>query len=268
MVDTEISTLIDGRLLVRGYDIAELIAGASFADCVHLLLGGERPDASKRRIIDALLVSCVDHGINAPSIHIARASASCGVPLTSAVASGIAAIGTHHGGAGEACARLLQETAAGGGEMRERAREIVRHALEEQRAIPGYGHRVYRTADPRAQALLGLARECGFRGNHCRLAETIAEELERQKGKRLVLNVDGAHAAILSDIGYHWSRVQSFFVIGRAVGLCAHALEETDTGKPLSYLNSARAEVSYSGPPPRAKGEGWRAEGGEASHDE
>ena len=248
---TEISALLDGKLLVRGYDIADLIAGASFADCVHLLLAGELPDEGTRRVIDSILVSCIDHGVNAPSIHITRASASCGAPIASAVAAGMSSISTNHGGAGEECARLLQESRTDRGSSQEIAARIVRAALDEGKNLPGYGHRDYKKVDPRSRALLEIARTSGCYGSHCELAEAVADELERQKGRRLVLNIDGAHAAILSDLGYHWSRVQSFFLIGRSVGLCAHAHEETQSGRPLAYLGASRVEVDYNGPGPR-----------------
>ncbi len=249
---TQISALLDGKLCVRGYDIADLISGASFADCVHLLLSGELPSEDTRRVIDAILVSCIDHGLNAPSIHIARASASCGAPLSTAVGAGIGSISTHHGGAGEECARLLQQAHSGGGSTAEIAETIVREALEARRNLPGYGHRDYKKVDPRSRALFEIARANGCYGSHCELAEAVADELERQKGRRLVLNIDGAHAAILSDLGYHWSRVQSFFLIGRSVGLCAHAHEESENARPLAYLGDSRVEVDYDGPPPRS----------------
>lgn len=248
---TEISALLDGKLFVRGYDIADLISGASFADCVHLLLAGELPSEGTRRVIDSILVSCIDHGVNAPSIHIARASASCGAPIASAVAAGMSSISTNHGGAGEACARLLQEAQADRASIKGTAATLVREALSTRRNLPGYGHRDYKAVDPRSRALLDVARASGYYGSHCELAEAIADELERQKGRRLVLNIDGAHAAILSDLGYHWSRVQSFFLIGRSVGLCAHAHEESESGRPLSYLGASRVEVDYNGPRPR-----------------
>ncbi|HUX22715.1 MAG TPA: citryl-CoA lyase [Spirochaetia bacterium] len=248
MVKTKISALIDGRLVVRGYDIAELIATASFADCVHLLLSGELPEAGARRVIEAILVSCIDHGVNAPSIHVARASASCGIPISTAVAAGIASIGKHHGGAGEECARLLQEAASGSGTPREQAARIVGGAIDAGKNLPGFGHRDYKETDPRTAALFEVARNNAHYSDHCRLAEMIVEELERRKGWRLVLNIDGAHAAILSDLGYHWSRVQSFFLIGRSVGLCAHVHEEVEGGRPLGYLGSSRVEVGYEGP--------------------
>ena len=283
---------------IRGYALTDLMAGAGFADVVHLMLRGELPDRAIARMIEAILVSSVDHGPNAPSIHVARAMASCGVPLATAVGGGIAAIGTNHGGAGEACARILQEALAdpacsgsarsgsecAGSEVSGEGRsgaspagsspaivsgdarsgigradkdlasiaaDIVRTARASGAKLPGYGHRVYKDADPRTEALFALAGELGLPGDHARLARLVAEELERITGKRLVLNVDGAQAAILSDLGFSWSQVQALFIIGRSVGLCAQAAEEIASSAPLAYLKSAPVSADYVGPGPR-----------------
>lgn len=256
---TSISTADSGGVILRGHPLAGLMAEHSFAEVVHLALRGSLPDRGTARLVDAILVSATDHGPDAPSIHIARATASCGVPLSTAVANGIAAIGKTHGGAGEDCARILQAALAGAtgtpgalpqgdDQLAPIAAEIVGRAHVSGANLPGFGHRVYKDSDPRTLALYGLARELGLFGPHARLAELVAEALSRAKGRRLVLNVDGAQAGVLSDLGYPWRQVMSLFVIGRTVGLCAHAGEELASGIPLGYLNAAPASVEYSGP--------------------
>lgn len=257
---TSISTADSGGVILRGLPLAGLMAEHSFAEVVHLALRGSLPDRGTARLVDAILVSATDHGPDAPSIHIARATASCGVPLSTAVANGIAAIGKIHGGAGEDCARILQDALRGArqgsapgaspadSELAALAAGIVERAQASGANLPGVGHRVYKDSDPRTLALFGLARELGLFGPHARLAELVAEALSRAKGRRLVLNVDGAQAGVLSDLGYPWAQVMSLFVIGRTVGLCAHSGEELASGIPLGYLNAAPASVEYSGP--------------------
>lgn len=275
-VRTGISVATSEGVRIRGYALTELMAGASFAEVVHLMLRGELPDRATARMIEAILVSAVDHGPNAPSIHVARATASCGAPLATAVATGIAAIGTNHGGAGEACARILQEAlagdpacepadaageppdAAGGGTgrgdqaLRELAAAIVRKSRDSGANLPGFGHRVYKESDPRTEALFALSAELGLSGDHARLARLVAEELEKATGRRLVLNIDGAQAALLSDLGFPWRQVQPLFIVGRSLGLCAHAAEEIGSAAPLCYLKSAPAAAEYTGPAPRS----------------
>jgi len=260
-ISTAISGTDSNGVMLRGYSLTELMAKASFAEVLYLVLRGELPDRKTARMIDAILVSAVDHGLNAPSIHIARASASCGVPLATAVAAGIASIGTNHGGAGEACARFLQEAIVahpvGTAEKRSDsllkslAEKLVASALESGRNLPGYGHRVYKESDPRSAALFELAKDLGLYGDHSRLALHVVEAIYALKGKRLALNVDGAQAAVLSDLGFPWKQVQSLFIVGRSLGLCAHAAEELESAVPLRYLKSAPVSAEYSGQPSR-----------------
>lgn len=266
-VETRISKTSDNGMTLFGFALSDLMRHASFGECAFLLLSGGKPTPAQARMTDAILVSCIDHGINAPSAHVARASASCGVPLATAVAAGVASIGTNHGGAGEACARLLQAGVASGvrdfAGMAEKILDDVFGPGGETgtnatpgRNLPGYGHRVYKTEDPRAACLLSLAAELGLSGKHSALAKILETRLEARKGKRLVLNVDGAHAAILSDMGLPWNRMQPFFIIGRSLGLCAQVLEELESSKPLAFVKSAPAAQVYAGPEDRE----WRNE--------
>lgn len=257
-ISTAISDVDSGGVRIRGYALTELMAKASFAEVLYLSLRGELPGRAAARLIDAILVSAVDHGPNAPSIHVARAAASCGVPLATAVATGIASIGTNHGGAGEACARLLQEALADAGEARGEAdlekiaAKIVARALGSGTNLPGFGHRVYKESDPRAEALFDLAKELGLYGDHSRLAVHVAAAIGAAKGKRLALNIDGAQAALLSDLGFQWRQVMSLFIVGRSLGLCAHVEEELASARPLGYIKAAPAAAEYSGPPSRS----------------
>ncbi|PKL06959.1 MAG: citryl-CoA lyase [Spirochaetae bacterium HGW-Spirochaetae-9] len=261
-ISTAISGIDSEGVVIRGYSLTELMAKASFAEVLYLVLRGELPDRKTARLIDAILVSAVDHGLNAPSIHIARASASCGVPLSTAVAAGIASIGTNHGGAGEACARFLQEAIVSLPEtasekrsdslLQSLAEKLVARSLDSGKNLPGYGHRVYKESDPRSAALFKLAKELGLYGDHSRLAIQVAEAMHSAKGKPLVLNVDGAQAAILSDLGFSWKQVQTLFIVGRSLGLCAHVAEELESAVPLGYIKAAPVAAEYSGQPSRS----------------
>ncbi len=252
-VETTLSESGDAGMTIAGYALSDLMCHASFAECAFLLLGGERPTEAQARMTNAILVSCIDHGINAPSTHVARSSASCGVPLATAVAAGMASIGSNHGGAGEACARLLQEGLAFGSGEPDALAALILEAHGSAK-LPGFGHRVYKMEDPRSRCLLETAGELGLPGRHVALALALERGLESRKGKRLVLNVDGAQAAILSDMGLSWKRVQAFFLVGRSLGLCAQVLEELETGAPLSYVKAAQVDSGYRGP----RGLAWR----------
>ncbi len=233
-----------GELRVRGYEITEMIRELSFARAVYLILKGELPGEAEARMMEGLLVSSIDHGITPPSNLAARTVMSGGNSLNSAVAAGVMTIGDSHGGAIEQCARILQEAVRSG----EDAAALVARFREERKRIPGYGHRIH-ARDPRTTALLALAGECGFSGPHIRLATCLMEELEKQGTRKLPLNVDGAIAAVISEMGFDWRLGKGFFIIARTPGLVAHVFEEWSTQKPMRRLGPLGGE--YNGPPDR-----------------
>src|SRR5947208_4753662 len=104
---TAITKIEPNRVMVRGHDIAQLMGRSSFGAAVFLILKGEMPDEKPARLMDAILVSSIDHGATPPSALAARTVASTGASLSASVAAGIMSINKHHGGAIEDCARQL-----------------------------------------------------------------------------------------------------------------------------------------------------------------
>jgi citrate synthase len=252
ILKTAISQIEPDRILVRGHSVVDLAANCSFGETLYLLLRGELPAGQEGRLIEAMLVIMSEHSINAPSTHAARTVASCGTPLQTAMAAGISAIGEHHGGAGEACARILQEGLAGvtdptAERLAQVAAQIVAEARSRGERLPGFGHR-FHDPDPRAVYMLHLAEELGIAGKHTALAQSLVTALQQGAGRSLPLNVDGALAALISDMGFDWRLGKGFFIIARTAGLLAHVHEEMTTGKPLQF--APKATIDYIGPPP------------------
>lgn len=235
-VETSITRIAPGEIQVRGHSLPEMIGSRSFSEVTFLLLSGVMPDERQARMLDAMLVSCVDHGINAPSACVARTVASCGSPVQAAMAAGVASIGEHHGGAGEACARLLQETLhqGQGHDIAELAGRVVQQYHASKQRLPGFGHRVH-NPDPRAERLFALAKENGFWGQFMQLLTALQTAWQAETGKLLPINVDGAIAGLLSELGLDWQLGKSLFIIARSVGLAAHVHEQILIGKPLQF---------------------------------
>ena len=242
-IKTGITRIAPGEIDLRGYALVDLMGNHSFSEVIFLMLSGRFPEARELRMMDAILVSCVDHGVNAPSIFVARTVASCGSPVQTSIAAGISAIGEHHGGAGEACAKLLQENVelAGQNSLESKALEIVKSYLSQEKRLPGFGHRVH-NPDPRAERLFTLAKENGLISNHSQMLFAIQAAWLNETGKLLPINVDGAIAALLSDMGFDWRLGKSFFIISRTVGLAAHVHEQMTTGKPLQFAPQVETE--------------------------
>jgi len=208
-----------------------------------LMLKGSLPNPAQAALFNAILISCVDHGVDAPSVHVTRTTASCGVPVQSAIASGVNAIGEFHGGAGEACARYLQQGVrdAVDGDLFGAAKKIVEAYGAEGKRLPGFGHRLH-NPDQRAEYLFLLADQSGVSGPHTALMRLIQTLLNEKSKKELPINVDGALGALLSDMGFDPSFGKSVFIISRVVGLAAHAHEQQTTGKPLSFAQPVPVE--------------------------
>jgi len=246
---TEISEVKPNEIRIRGYDLMELIGRRSFGDVVFLLLSGDLPKGNEGKMVDALLVSATEHSLVAPSVDATRFVASGGVPLQTAVASGINAMGEYHAGAVDAGARMLLKAEALDLPPAEAGREIVRWYREEGRLLSGYGHRVHER-DPRTGRVMEIARERGFYGRYCELGFAIEDATEEFLPKRLAMNIDGAMSAIMLELGLDPRLGKAFYVIGRSAGLVAHAFEEMTRERP--YRDIGWENVSYEGPGPRA----------------
>ena len=230
------------EIRVRGYDLVEMIGRKSFGDVVYLLLSGELPEGNQGRMVEACLVAASEHSVVAPSVDAARFVASAGVPLQAAVAAGVTGLGDHHGGAVDACARLLLDAAESDAET------VAGRVKEEGRRLPGFGHVVH-DPDPRAARLMEVAGELGFRGRWCDLAEELQGVTQAVFGKQLDMNVDGALAAILLELGLDWRLGKAFYVIARPPGFVAHVYEEQTRERP--YRDVGWKNVEYDGPEDR-----------------
>ena len=176
---TAITRIEPNRVMVRGYGLDELMGRASFADVLHLLLTGEFPARSTSMLLDAMLVSFVDHGVTPPSTLAARNAATTGASLRSSVAAGILGFGRHHGGDVVACRALLDRGLAlmRNGQTPAEAAGALAGALAASGEIPppGFGHR-YHTVDPRATRLLQLAHELEVDQAHTQLLRALEHE--------------------------------------------------------------------------------------------
>jgi len=246
---TKITKVEPNHLVTKGYRQEDLIGNIPFSHVVYLLLKDELPTKEHGLMMDAILTACVDHGVTPPTAMASRIVASGGVPLPTAVAAGILSIGDAHGGAIEKGAKFLQE-----GVIRaknenksidEIAKILVKESVEQNKRILGFGHRIH-TSDPRTKKLFTLAEKLKIAKQHIALSKAIEKELERQTGKKLPINVDGAIAAISSDMGFDWRLGKAFFLIGRVAGLTAHVYEEQTEFKPMRKIFDA--DVGYDGP--------------------
>ena len=239
---TMLTSTAPNQVLVRGFPLDEMMGRLSFAEAVYLLLMGELPTPAIGRMLNAVLISSIDHGVTPPSTLAARNVATSGAPLKDCVAAGILAFGPHHGGDIESCMRFLDtglSLVRSGRSMQDAAEAIVDECARTTQVPPGFGHR-FHTRDPRAGRLFQMALELELEGEHVRMlraAERALEARQEQYGRALPVNVDGAIAAICADLGFAYELGNAIFLISRLPGLIAHAHEERTGQPPMRLIN-------------------------------
>jgi citrate synthase len=228
-VRSKISRSTADRVEVRGYDLAQDLMGRiNLGDMAFLELKARLPDPGESVMFNAMLVALVEHGITPSSLATRLTYVGAPESLQAAVAAGLLGLGTVFVGTIEGAARMLQEALAAEevADLEAAARDIVSGFRRERRAIPGLGHPIHRTGDPRSARLFDLAREHGIAGRAVNLMQLVRVEAEQQTGRTLPINVTGAIGAIASDMDVPWQICRGLGVMSRSIGLVAHIEEE------------------------------------------
>jgi len=256
---SSLTEIAPNKILIRGYPVDEMMGRLGFAEAVYLLLMGELPTPAIGRMLNAVLVSSLDHGVMPPSTLAARNVATSGAPLKDCVAAGILAFGPHHGGDIESCMRFLDKGLSlirAGRSPQEAAETIVQECVAQREVPPGFGHR-FHTRDPRAARLFQMSLELELEGEHVRLlraCERALEQRAQQFDRPLPVNVDGAIAAISADLGFAYELGNAIFLISRLPGLIAHAHEERERQSPMRQIDPK--DYDYDGAAQRRLPEG------------
>jgi citryl-CoA lyase len=249
---TSITEIKPNEVRLRGYRIDDLMGQVTFGQAVYLALKGELPTPEIGKLMDAILVCSIDHGSSPPSTLAARTAASTGAPLNAAVAAGLLSINRFHGGAIEDCMAVLetgiQRVGETGKELPEVAEEIVQEYRAAKQHIAGLGHRIH-TKDPRTGKLFALAGEAGIAGQGVEMIQALREAMAAG-GKELPINVDGAIAALLLDMGIPRKLANAFFMMARVPGLVAQAYEEQSRERPMRRIHPT--DHVYDGPEARS----------------
>lgn len=259
---TALTSIRPNSISVRGYALDEMMGRLSFAETVYLLLMGELPTAAIGRMLNAILVSSIDHGVTPPSTLASRNVATTGAPLKDCAAAGIMALGPHHGGDLETCMRSLDQGLSlvrSGLTMAAAADRQVDECLRLGLTPAGFGHR-FHTRDPRAVRLFHMAMELELEGEHVHMIRALEQALARRQdeiGHPLPINVDGAIAAISADLGFAYELGNAIYMISRLPGLLAHAHEEKTREKPMRQIDPK--DHLYDGATERRLPEGRKA---------
>ena len=223
----------------KGKNIVEPDPSLSHAANFLLLLNGEKPSETAERALDIALILHADHELNA-STFAARVTAATLSDMHSAVTSAIGALkGPLHGGANEAVFHILEKIDASGADPV----EYVRDMLAKKQKISGFGHRVYRTEDPRATHLRKMSEDLCRAHNETKWFE-MSHAIEKfvKSEKKLNANVDFYSASTYHVLGIDVDLFTPIFAVSRISGWTAHVIEQLDDNRLI------RPRADYIGP--------------------
>lgn len=232
---TQVSGEHEGIHYIRTKPLTELVDTASFASAVYFMITNHVPTPAQEKVFNAILVASLDHGLSPASGFVPRVVASTGNDLLHSLAAGIMALGPYHGGAITGAAKVISQ-------VKEQGLDSLQAShLENKKRILGLGHPHYKHNDPRADQLFKIARDAGIDHTHQDLMLDIQKYVYEKIDKHLVINIDGAIAAILLDLGFPTSAGNGLFALARTGGMIAHILEEYQE-KPVRRIDETEIQ--------------------------
>ena len=242
---THIATSDASSVTIRGESLVnDLIGKRTFSEMVFFLMTGRHATAAQTRVLDACLVTLMEHGFT-PSALVTRIVADA-VPdqVQVAMAAGLLTIGEVFVGTMEGCAKLLAcgiDSADKDAFCAQTAREYI----AARKPLPGFGHPFHKPDDPRTARLFQVARDAGVEGRYIVLLEQLGRAVDREAGKHLTINATGAIGALLLEIGIPADIMRAVAVISRCGGLAGHIIEERATASARLIWNLTAKNIPY-----------------------
>lgn len=251
---TAISLADQGRILVRGYPVEEIIEKLSATEAHWLLLKGELPTKREAEIFDVCLRCGMDQQFISSAVGATRFAASASRSPVSAIAAGMLATGTVTGSPRPAMEMLYAAAERGsrdGLTHEQVATAFVQEYRLRRELVPGFGHPLHKSGvEPRAEALRRTVKANGGWGEYGLLLEAIHAALEAALSRTVTINLAGMLAAVYCDLDFDPLMAEGVSTIEYGWALVAHAVEEIRDGVPLRIIPDALG-AAYTGPPER-----------------
>lgn len=234
---------------IRGKSLCkELIGRLSFTEMIVFQMLGRRPTPAQTTVIDACLVTLMEHGLTPSALATRLVYSSSPEAMQGAVAAGLLGVGSVFVGTMEGNAELLARITAADDPAAE-ARRVAEEHRAARRPIHGFGHPEHKPDDPRAIRLFELAREVGVAGRHVAAIHALSGAVDQVYGRHITINATGAIAALLSDCDVPAEIMRGFALITRCAGLVGHVREEQQQPAMRAIWAAAEAAVPYAPAP-------------------
>ena len=245
---TSLATSTPEDVFIRDRSLChELMGSLSFTQMAFFLILGRTPTEPQRVIVDACLVTLMEHGLTPSALTTRLTYGSAPEAMQGAVAAGLMGVGSVFVGAMEACGSLIDRIVAAGEPFSAEAERIAREHHEARQPLPGFGHPLHKPDDPRALRLLELIEEQGVTGNHTRALRALSQAVDRVYARHITINATGAIAAALADCGVPARIMRGFALISRCAGLVAHIHEEQAKPALRAIWEASERAVLYDG---------------------
>lgn len=245
-VSTRIAHTTAAGVTIRGLDLVDDIIGTmSFVEMVYFLCSGRKPSVEAVRVLDACLVTLMEHGWTPSSIISRFMIDSVPDEPQVAIASGLLALGNVFAGTSESCAKLLATAVYSGEPLDQHFGRVVQAHRNSKTPVPGFGHPQHKPDDPRTERLLEVGRKNGFSGNYVNALRKLAHAVDAAAGRHITINATGAIAALLLEIGLSAGVMRGLAVISRSAGLVGHIVEERETHASRHMWHLTEENIRY-----------------------
>ncbi|MFC2950572.1 citryl-CoA lyase [Marinicaulis aureus] len=245
---SRIATHSETAIYVRDANLVDdLIGKVSFTQMLYFQIFGRHPTEGEVKILDAVLVTLMEHGFT-PSVIVARLIAMSSPEATqAAIAAGLLGVGGKFVGTTEAAAHLLRRIVEAPEGVEAAARAEAERHRKEKLLLPGFGHPFHKPDDPRPARLFEVAAEAGHSGKYIAALKQFSKEVDEVYGRHLTINATSAIAALLCEIDVPVHIMRGFSVLSRCAGLIGHLNEEHELPVARTLWENAEASVDYLG---------------------
>jgi len=206
--------------------VHDLIGKRTFTEVMFTQIMGRSPRAVDLRIVDAVLITLMEHGLTPSAIAARLIYMSAPENLQGAVSAGLLAVGSQFVGTMENCSGLLEQLMQAA-DKEQAALDIAHSFRQRGQHLPGFGHHLHKPDDPRSLKLIEIVRmEPELPQSHIHALQILGKAVDEVNGKHITINATGAVAALLGEIGIPTQLMRGFAIISRAAGLVSHIAEE------------------------------------------
>jgi citrate synthase len=235
------------RIRIREKDLVnDLMGKLSFTEMFLLQTLGRSPTAMQVAIVDAVLVTIMEHGL-VPSAIVTRLTLY-GAPesFQGAIAAGLLGVGDRYAGTASECGALIERLLKVPDAERETvALDEIRSYRRRRRPLPGFGHPIHKQVDPRVERLIEVARSAGAKGESIEIVYLLERCLSQELGRKLPVNISAAIAAVLVEAGVPARIMRGVVLTARCAGLVGHLFEEMQNPAADAMWKAVESAVPY-----------------------